>query len=252
MWAKIKRDTAMSNEGIDFTNVGNVQGLHTRVSSLFLFLLIFSDCIYIGLHSINSLTPILNSVLWDVESDWSYSEVFQYFKWMWVVILLLFIAKVRGSFSYVSWLLVFSYILFDDSLMLHDNFAAYVSREVDFIPPFGLSLFGLAELALSAAAGSILLLCVFVSYWRGSIYFKKVTLDLLLLFAALVFFGVAVDFLHISFDFKGFGKFLIGVIEDGGEMFVASLIVWYLLLLSTREDGQDTHLHDVALKFLKR
>lgn len=242
----------MNNVRSEFENAGKLQGLHEKSASLFLFLLIFSDFIYIGLHSFNSLTPILNSVIWDIESDWSYSEVFQYFKWMWVIILLLFVAKARWSLSYLAWLLVFSYILLDDSLMLHDNFADFVNSELSYTPPFGLSLYGLAELVFSAIIGGVLLMFVFISYWRGSSSFKKISLDLLLLFAFLVFFGVAVDFIHISFNFEGFGKFLIGVIEDGGEMFVASLIVWYVFLLSVREECEDTFINDVILEYFKR
>ena len=66
-----------------------------------------------------------------------------------------------------------------------------------------------------------------IAYARGSELYRRITLDLGLLFGLLVFFGVGVDFLHSALTVGKRSDFAVGLIEDGGEMLAMSLLVWY-------------------------
>jgi hypothetical protein len=64
---------------------------------------------------------------------------------------------------------------------------------------------------------------------------------MLILILALAFFGISVDMAIVAIYGEvevGGGELVLGVIEDGGEMLVASLILRYVFLLATR--GKNT------------
>ena len=58
----------------------------------------------------------------------------------------------------------------------------------------------------------------------------------LLLMLALVVFGVAVDMAHGAVPSETTAYFILGVVEDGGELVVASLILWYVFRLAVHDD----------------
>ena len=67
--------------------------------------------------------------------------------------------------------------------------------------------------------------------------FKKISNDMFILIVFLIFFGVFLDVLHVSLRDIGWTfKFILGVIEGGGEMVSVSLLVWYVLRLNIRDD----------------
>jgi hypothetical protein len=204
--------------------------------------------------------------------------MYQYLKWFWISILLVYVSILRRSFSYIVWVLVFAYFLCDDALRIHEDVGKHIARNLILTPPFGLRLpylgelagrldyvdpkeiivmLGLrlqdiGELAVSAAAGLILSPLVIWAYLHGSQAFKKMSQDMLLLILALAFFGVFVDMADISIDLGEKVAFILEVIEDGGEMLVASLILWYVFLLSVRDETATSYLFDFVRVILTR
>lgn len=103
------------------------------------------------------------------------------------------------------------------------------------MPILGLRLQDFGELAVSASAGIILLLSLILAYANGSEMFRKISQDFALLLCGLIFFGVVVDVIHVAINLGGKVNFVLGVIEDAGEMLSVSLILWYAFL---RVSGQ--------------
>ena len=147
---------------------------------------------------------------------------------------------------------MFTYFLFDDALTIHERVGKHIAWSLTLTPPLGLRLQDLGELAVMAAAGMILFSLVIWAYLHGPQAFKKMSQDMMLLVLALVFFGVIVDMAHSAIKLGWEVNFILGVIEDGGEMLAASLILWYVFLLSVRDENATSYLCDFVRVVLTR
>jgi hypothetical protein len=105
----------------------------------------------------------------------------------------------------------------------------------------------LLQLLVLAIAGSILLVILTWAYFRNQQTFRKISKDLLLFMAALFFFGLIVD-LAATIKLGSGIAFALHIIEDGGEMVVFSLIIWYVFLLAIHKGKPDRFLHDLLSK----
>ncbi|MGZ8213585.1 MAG: hypothetical protein ACXWTP_03695 [Methylosarcina sp.] len=198
--------------------------LHDRGATAFLLLLISADFAFIALNVITHTLPEnLRNPLFIIEKDRTYPELYQYIKYFWVILLLIYLSVKYRVFQYLAWVLLFIYFLCDDSLRIHEQAGHQLSKNFNFAPLFGLGVNEVGELMISGIIGLILFPFLIWAYWSGSPEFRKVSHDIALLVAMFVFFGVVVDMAHIS-----------GNIEDGGEMLTMSLILWYVFLLMLR------------------
>ena len=205
-------------------------------AEIFLMLLLVGDLSFIILHLVIGLTPVSNKRIFSLSMDFGYPERFQYLKWLGIISLFIFVAIVRHSSRYLAMGLVFLYILLDDAKQIHERLGGFISGYLNFRPPFGLRIKDIGELTVTAFVGIIFLAIFICIYSNGDKRFKKVSKDILLLIFALAFFGVGVDMLHSAV--KGGGMvFILRVVEEGGEMMVASFILWYVFLLSQRDEG---------------
>ena len=173
--------------------------------------------------------------------DLGYAEFYQYMKEYWIVILLLIIAYKRKKLIYFSWSLIFLYVLLDDSLKLHERIGVTISELLEFQPLFGLRAQDFGELSVSILFGTVLFSFLALLYFKSKVEAKKISNNLLVLFFSLVFFGVLIDMIGMIFHgegslFRHLLNHLIIIIEDGGEMFVMSVIVWYLFKLKPTSD----------------
>lgn len=203
-------------------------------------LLISADLVFIALHLIYLLTSLLHLSYYDLSIDKSFSEVYQYIKWFWIVILFAYIARAKSSFTYLSWAVLFAYLLMDDALRFHEHAGYFFEDNLSFTPPLGLRLQDMGELTITAISSIFLFSVIAWSYQHGTQAFKKMSLNILLLTFALAFFGIFIDMVHSMVRSHGALEATFLVIEDGGEMLVASLIVWYVFLsLSNESDAPD-------------
>lgn len=226
--------------------------MNEHSASLLLLLLITTDLVFILLHVINAITHLPNAFLFDITRDRGYGEMYQYIKFFWVIMLFAYIVKSTKCYSYIAWMLVFTYFLFDDSLKIHELFGQYIAKALNFNPPFNFRPQDLGELAASAIAGTFLLVSTVTAYLLGSPTFRKISVDMLLFVIALAFFGVFVDIAKHAFHIGRVLSFGFGIIEDGGEMVVVSLTLWYVILLAIRKGESDLFLYDLMRKFLVR
>jgi hypothetical protein len=237
------------------TTFQGIRNINERSASLLLLLLFCADFGFIVVSCIHKLTPLINDELFSIGRDRGYAEIFQYIKWFWIIVLFSYLTIARRSFSYVAWGVTFLYLLCDDSLGIHEKIGRLISGNLGFEPPFGMYPRDIGELAVSALAGITLTPLLIWAYLRGSPAFKNMSQDLLLLILVLAFFGVAVDTVHSIVRGLGLGskaEFILGLIEDGGEMLIASLMVWYVFLLSIRDDICTSFLFDSVRLLLKR
>jgi hypothetical protein len=161
-------------------------------------------------------------------------------KMFWIILLLFYILKLTKHYGYAAWALMFTCFFIDDASWLHQKFG---DRIATLFPGFGLPA-RFYELAVLAIAGLALLALVIWFSMRGPVTFQKVSLDMSLFLAALVFFGIIVDMA----DTIGLGPTLIAglqFVEDGGELVVYSLITWYVFLLALSQGKPDVFLVDL-------
>ncbi len=225
-----------------------IENFNEQSALFFFLLLICADFLFIAFHSLAFLTPYFNNPLISLEQDQGYPEVYQYIKWLWIILLLIFTSIKRRSLYFSAWVFVFVYLLLDDSLEIHERVGALFEESLSLVPPLGLRLQDIGELALAGMAGLVLLFFISLAYRHGPPTFKKMTIDMLLLIFALAFFGVIVDMLHVitymADQISWKVSAILAVVEDGGEMIVASLILYYVFLTSLRDDNSTFSIYD--------
>jgi hypothetical protein len=198
-----------------------------KASTKVLFLLLLADLAFMLAHGIYTM-GLVSSYVYSIDSDGSYAELFQYIKEYWIVIILFVIAIRRKHIIYFAWSSLFMYFLLDDSLKIHESFGKYLAEYFEFQPMFQLRAQDFGELSVSIFFGLLLFTLIGVSYLFSDNVAKRISKYLLILVFSLAFFGVIVDMLHTIIPW---GYSLIGFIEDGGEMLVMSIIVWYVFNL---------------------
>jgi hypothetical protein len=226
------------------------ESFNQRSALLLLVLLLSADTAFIVLHCLNIVVPGLKIPLLSLETDQSYGEFYQYIKWLWIIIILVFVSSKKNSKQYLAWVVVFAYFLLDDALQVHERVGEIIARKLDFMPRLGLQQQDLGELAVSLMVGTLLIIPLSWLYTTGTRVFRKVSQDILLLILVLIFFGVAVDMLHSAMDFGTAIGLLIGLIEDGGEMITVSFILWYVYLMLVLENEPDRYLCDCCRMIL--
>ncbi|OEK08593.1 hypothetical protein A8C32_03850 [Flavivirga aquatica] len=165
--------------------------------------------------------------LYFIEDDNSYSEVFQYIKELWIFLILIFIAVKKKIFPYVIWSLLFLYLLFDDSLSLHENIGEYLSNYFEIQSGLGIRSVDFGELIVSFSVGISFTFFLVLGYLKSNKTIKKVFQHLSIFILLLAFFGVFIDILHVFFNDNN----KLGLFEDGGEMIVMSIILAYVFNL---------------------
>lgn len=209
-----------------------------RISSTgataFLLLLLAADIAFTLLHFLR-LEGFVDSELFSLETDRGYSEVYQYLKVLSIVALLFFVLTRTRVAGYGVWFLLFLYLLLDDALSIHEEFGGYLAANLGFVPALGLRAQDFGELAVSTGVFIVFLTMLSLFYVRGSETFQEVSRHLLVMLVALAFFGIFVDMLHVAVDLGWKISFLLGVVEDGGELLVMSIMAWYVFLLYHRD-----------------
>ncbi len=195
-------------------------------SLLLLTALILIDFLFMGLHTLKSLGYLHNPEL-SVTKNFGYAETFQYVKAAFIAGVFLLLANRHKRPLFFCWAAVFFYILIDDSMEVHEMLGFSLSTFVTQNYEIGLG--GTAgELVVFTLFGMLLFIPLgWFFYKEKNQGLKIVSQDQLVLFFGMLFFGMGVDVLH---DFATTGTVingLLGLMEDGGEMLLMSMTVWY-------------------------
>jgi hypothetical protein len=192
-----------------------------------LLLLLCGDVAFMLLHVSNRLVP--RNPLLSLAVDGGYSEVFQYIKEYWTALLFFAMSWRAREVLFAAWALLFTYLLCDDALTIHESLGRVIATRWDLVPVLGIRAGDFGELMVSAIAGALFLVLIGGLYVRSSEMGKSVSRDLSLLLAVLVFFGVVVDAVHLALQEQRVHG--LTVFEDSGEMVAMSLIASYAVRL---------------------
>lgn len=203
-----------------------------------LILLLLTDLCFIILHIIRDSSNYLNDINWSITKDQGYAELFQYTKEFWIVITLLLCWIKTRALIYFSWMVLFFYALLDDSFEIHEWVGLDLAIYFNFQPAYGLRGVDFGELLVSMIAYSLIFVLVGISYYRSSPEGRKVSNNLLFLVAALAFCGIVLDMVDVLvLQFENDMLTLYSQIaEDGGEMVVMSIILYYVLSLDPKNE----------------
>lgn len=194
---------------------------------IFLCLLICTDLVFVGLHFVHTYTGYLANGTYSIEQDRGHAEFFQYTKEFWIIILMLIMFIKEATLTNLSWLMVFVYVLFDDAISIHENIGHLASNLFALAAELGLRAQDWGELIVTGMAGVILLTPVLIAFLRASARERMHSMIMGSLLALLAFFGVGIDMLHSLLGGDNWG-----VLEDSGEMFVISVILFYIFRYS--------------------
>ena len=201
---------------------------NTAVTVLFFMLL--TDVAFIVVHLLHCFHSKLgeaSSLLLD--TGYGYPENFQFLKYTIILILLgTFIAK-KNWFSFIPLLFLFILLFLDDVFQWHRLFgnAIYQFFHVEGIWRFSGTNVG--SMLYAFILGVFCFLLIIFGVQKSSERLKGYYRVIFFMLSALFLFGFGVDVLNQAISYY-YGKIcLFTVIEEGGEMIVLSLLVWYLI-----------------------
>ena len=214
--------------------------------------LVSIDLAFILLHGVGfvlhrvGLTGQLPTMFW-ISQDGALPEVFNYLKWALIVAALSWLAFRDRWLTPFAWALVFLLILLDDSLQIHETLGVPIASYLGLADGFMIRPSDLGELLVFGAMGLSVVLLTGLSFLRGSPRSRRMSMTYAAIIMLLAFFGVGMDVLHqavaqlaeanSSVDIL---RRLFGMVEDGGEMIVASLATAVTLAPPLRLASLDT------------
>lgn len=204
-----------------------------------LYVLLAIDLFFVLLHIYTFSLPAIEGSVKNLrlDMDFGFAEIFQYVKFISSAALLVFLFTKDKTPIYLIWALFFLILFADDAFAFHEVYGAKFVRFFDVPGMFGLRAQDIGELAMAGLIGLFLASTIFYTLLWGQKKAKQVTVHFILLVGILVFFGVGVDMLH-SFLNHLPGAGVLTMIEDGGEMVAASLILWYSFYLNLKQGAK--------------
>ena len=225
-----------------------LQGNYLKYFALeFLILLLVADIVFILLYiscwlpSSSYLSKAISEIvthqelLWLTE-DWSYAEVFQYLKELWIVLILSFSAWQRKSFLLTAWALLFTYLLMDDSLSIHEVIGSKISSLLQFQDAFELRAVDFGEVLVSASIAIVFLIVISWAYCRSSSTERKYSHFLTFFLIALAVTGVVFDLIHVIVSNNLYFNLIFALLEDGGEQIIMSFALSFVFAIDWQYD----------------
>jgi hypothetical protein len=205
---------------------------HDRPVQLFILLLILGNFFWFGLFAIHALPGLdLIPKYLLLDQDQSVPEFFNYAQTLLCVALLLALAGKTRELVYAAWGAVFAFVAMDDAFSVHESGARLIQRWVELPALPGLRPQETGEMLVWSMVAVPLLVLLIVGFRRSSREAGWFGAVFVLLFAALVFFGVALDMLH-TLVLSIFGvERMVAFAEDGGEMLTLGITCATALLL---------------------
>jgi hypothetical protein len=199
----------------------------------FLVMLLLVDLVFLIIHLIVTNIELggpFNYRMLSISVDRGYPEVFQYIKMFWVILLLLYLARKRHRFLFISWSLLFFYLLLDDSLEIHERIGEVISAQLPFDTMIGLRAQDFGELIVTAIFAAVLFGIILIAHINSEEPGRRISRTLFKMILALVFFGIFLDMADIVITGNASNSPL-DIIENFGEMVVISVITWYMFSL---------------------
>jgi len=203
----------------------------------FLLLLLSADFVFIIISIGYQFTDVIAFDFYSLETDRGYAEIFQYIKEFWIVFLLILYYVRNRQWIYLIWAGLFAYLLIDDSFMVHEELGNFFSGYFHFLHRGGLRPEDFGQLLASCLFGLPFLLVIGFAYTRCLSTHKPIIKTLFKLLLVYILFGIGVDMFHSMANYFKILQFTFPTMEDGGEMLVMSVMVWYVYMLHERDDN---------------
>ncbi|MCM5681152.1 hypothetical protein M8A51_16620 [Schlegelella sp. S2-27] len=193
-----------------------------------LWALLVFDFAFMGAHLVHTHGTWLSSVNFSIKRDGGYAERFQYLQLLALGTMLLWLFAHMRRLVLLLWAGLFLYLACDDALRLHERAGLHIAETLEYADALSLRARDWGELtvalAMSLVAGPLL-----IGAWhRATGPARLIARDLALLAAALLTCAIGVDMLQVVWTGSWLGTPL-ALLEDGGEMVVASTAVYYVL-----------------------
>jgi hypothetical protein len=193
--------------------------------------LVAIDLLLVAVHIIAGATMDKIPVLLNIAFDYSLGEYFGYAKWAVIIAILCIVSRRAGNPALLACAGLFTIMLADDSLQIHEKLGE-MAVNTDWTS--GTSWANgqtIGELAVWAALAGLLLPVVLFGFLKTKRMHWVPAFRFLGLIALFAVFGGLIDALHQPVAGLPFGPQLADLLEDGGEMIVASMIVAHAVAL---------------------
>ena len=177
--------------------------------------------------------------LLSLDREGSWGEGYGYLKYLWAGVTLLLLPRARARWVSpvpTTWGVLLLLLMADDALRLHERAGRFVAGAADLPAVGAMTPAQLGELAVVAAVGGPVVVVLAVAHLLAAPADRGLSLRLAALLGLLVLAGVVVDAVH---SVLGRADLLLVLLEDGGELVVAGLM---LVLAVSRSDRR----HDAA------
>ena len=185
------------------------------------------DLLFVSVSLVGPGLGAFASPMFSLTEDGGYPEFYQYAKWAGIAALMFVAAQCHRSRGFTVWGVFALFLLADDALQVHERVGDWVHTWLPFAPPFNLRREDVGELASSVVAGLGFLALLGREYRIAAKDFRLATHDFAALVAMLAVVGVGVDLAHVALDPGPRWNTALTLLEDGGEMVVASVMCWY-------------------------
>lgn len=200
--------------------------------------LICLDFLLIGAHLLRALTPWFSDALFSVKTERGLAEWFQYAKWMAVTSGFVVLALRHGTPRYLAWVVMFTYLLLDDFFSLHERLGRALARSADLVTVLDMASRDVGELLVSAGAAALLFSLVALSMVRAGPEYVRHCRHAVAGVLLLAVFGVGVDMVNAAVWRGPTFAFLLAVVEEGGELLVASALVALVFTWVTQSQNE--------------
>lgn len=191
------------------------------------------DCLVLGLYVLLGAADILLDAgemhdFWNIAEEGSASELVNYLKWIFICVSLFVVYGRCKAPLFACFSFVFALILMDDSLQVHERGGDWLVTKLTLQPAFGLRAQDFGELSVWAILGGLTGLVLLYGYSKRTSQALPFGYYFIAVLIALVFFAMGFDMLNAwdglneETTFNNIITGLLTLIEDGGEMFVAS------------------------------
>ena len=212
-------------------------------TTMLLLSLLYIDMCMVIMH-------FTHSGLWSINIDRYIPEIFQYTKEIFLAsIFILFYIKTKQRI-YIWSSAAFSYLLLDDSFLLHETGGKFLINNFYFfskIADFAHSKSqDIGEASFLAIIGLMFFVIFIWAFLKSDKVSRKNSLTIFVLIFFAAFFGIVVDFVHAMFKGSCMTDFFV-VLEEMGEMVVISYICFFSSKIFLRDSCVNRELADRGL-----
>ncbi|GAA3599615.1 hypothetical protein [Agrococcus terreus] len=191
--------------------------------------LLVVDLGLIALHLSHTLAGAGTYGQWSLAADGGWGELYQYLKWSWLSLGLVVLAWVGREWRWLPLSATFGVLLLTDAFLLHEQLGRRVGIAIDVAVPH-VPAVELGGLVVIAAFGAVLVPAVVIAWATSRGRVRDRSSRVIALGAGLVVVGVLVDVAAATFLPVEVKRVWGDLLEDGGEMLLASAMLWVVAL----------------------